>query len=46
MEFGDYLSLDCVPGKPDWKTLLTRSIAFMKQVEEMVAFQKQLASAN
>lgn len=46
MNFGGYLSLDCVPAKPEWKTLVTRSIGFMKQVEEMVALQKKLATEN
>jgi len=34
-----YLSLDCVPAKPDWKTLLQRSITYMKQLEKILDLQ-------
>ena len=29
-----YMSLNCMPVKPDWRTLLQRSIRYMKQLEE------------
>ena len=39
MNYQGYLALDCVPPKPDWKTLLQRSITYMKQLEEILDLQ-------
>ncbi|MBM3774147.1 MAG: sugar phosphate isomerase/epimerase [Acidobacteria bacterium] len=39
MGYTGYLSLDCVPAKPDWKTLLQRSITYMKQLEQILDLQ-------
>ena len=44
MGFTGYLSLDSVPAKPDWKTLVESSISFMKQMEQMAALQESIAS--
>ena len=41
-----YLSLDAVPAKPDWKTLVADSIHFMKQMEQMAALQTRIADAE
>ena len=40
--FGGYLSLDSVPARPDWKTLVRESIRFMKQMERMAALQESI----
>ena len=40
--FRGYLSLDSVPPKPDWKTLVRESIRFMKQMERMAALQESI----
>lgn len=37
--FGGYLSVDSVPVKPNWKTLLRESINFMKNIEQIVTLQ-------
>lgn len=37
MNFSGYLSMDSLPAKPDWKTVLTQGISYMKQVEQRVA---------
>ncbi len=42
INFQGYLSIDSVPVKPDWKTLLKHSIQFMKQTEATVALQAQI----
>jgi sugar phosphate isomerase/epimerase len=42
--FDGYLSVDSVPIKPDWKTLLKESIDFMKQVERVVELQHRIDS--
>lgn len=36
MGYQGYLSLDCLPPKPDWKTFLERSVGIMKQFEQVV----------
>ncbi len=46
MGYTGYLSLDAVPAKPDWKTLVASSIRFMKQMEQMAALQKRIAGAH
>ena len=45
MNFSGYISLDSVPAKPDWRTILTRTIDFMKQMETMAALQERIAKA-
>ena len=40
--FDGYLSVDSVPIKPDWKTLLKESIVFMKQIEQIVDVQERI----
>ena len=42
--FDGYLSVDIVPIKPDWQTLLKESIDYMKQVEKIVEIQQQVDS--
>lgn len=42
--FDGYLSVDSVPIKPDWQTLLKESIDYMKQVEKIVEIQQQVDS--
>ena len=42
--FDGYLSVDSVPIKPDWKTLLKESIDFMKQVDRVVELQERIDS--
>ena len=32
--FNGYLSYDCVPPRPDWKTSVTHTIGYMKGIEE------------
>ena len=46
MGYNGYLSLDAVPAKPDWQTLVKSSIHFMKQMEQTAALQDQIASAE
>ena len=46
MGYGGYLSLDAVPAKPDWKTLVKSSIGFMKQMEQMAALQERITGAS
>ena len=41
--FEGYLSLDCLPARPDPTTYLTHSINYMKQLEEAVALEKRLS---
>ncbi len=41
--FEGYLSLDCLPARPDPNTYLTHSIDYMKQLEEAVALEKRLS---
>ncbi len=46
MGYSGYLSLDAVPARPDWKTLVKSSIHFMKQMEETAALQDRIAGAE
>ena len=46
MGYSGYLSLDAVPAKPDWKTLVKSSIHFMKQMEQTAALQDSIAGAE
>ena len=46
MGYGGYLSLDAVPAKPDWKTLVKSSIGFMKQMEQMAVLQERITGAE
>ncbi len=41
-----YIATDTVPSLPDWKTVVTESIAFMKQIERTVALQHRLAASG
>jgi len=34
MNFTGYLSMDSVPAKPDWKTVVQQGISHMKQMEQ------------
>ncbi len=45
MNFSGYISLDSVPCKPDWRTALTGTIDFMKQMEKSAALQERIAKA-
>lgn len=40
--FDGYASVDSVPIKPDWQTLLKESIDYMKQIEKIVELQEQV----
>ena len=44
--FEGYLSLDCLPARPDPNTYLTHSIDYMKQLEEAVALEKRLSEMD
>ena len=44
MDFTDILSVDCVPARPDWKTMVQKSIRFMKGME--AAAELQIAVMN
>jgi sugar phosphate isomerase/epimerase len=44
--YSGYLSLDAVPARPDWKTLVKSSIDFMKQMEQTAALQDRIAGAE
>lgn len=44
IDYAGYLSVDCLPPKPDWKTLVIRSIEFMKKFEETVELQVDMAA--
>jgi sugar phosphate isomerase/epimerase len=37
MNFTGYLSMDSVPAKPDWKTVVEQGISYMKQMEQQTA---------
>lgn len=37
IDFQGYMSLDCIPHLPDWKTSLAQSIKYMKQLEQTSA---------
>ena len=37
LKFTAYLSLDSVPAKPDWKTVVEQGISYMKQMERQTA---------
>ena len=41
-----YVSVDCLPPKPDWKTLVDRSIDFMKGVEDAAALQESMVATT
>ena len=42
MGFTGYLSMDCVPVKPDVRTFLERSLGYMKEMEKAVELQRQV----
>ena len=42
--YAGYLSLDSLPARPDWKTVVEESIRFMRQIEQTVALQHQIAN--
>jgi sugar phosphate isomerase/epimerase len=42
MDYKGYLSLDCVPARPDWRTVLTASQEFLQATEAGVELQLQL----
>jgi sugar phosphate isomerase/epimerase len=44
--FQGYLSLDCLPARPDAKTYLVNSIRYMKELEEAVALRERLSGRN
>ena len=44
--FEGYLSLDCLPARPDAETYLTHSIDYMKQLEEAIALEKRLSEMS
>jgi sugar phosphate isomerase/epimerase len=46
IDFTGYMSLDSVPAKPDWKTLVEESIRFMKQMEQTAALQQSIAEMH
>ena len=46
MDYSGYMSIDSVPPKPDWKTLLTSSITFMKLMEQQAELQRSIAAMN
>lgn len=37
LDFTGYLSMDTVPAKPDWKTVLKQGISYLRQVQQEVA---------
>ena len=43
IDYQGYLSIDCVPAKPDWRTVLTSTREFMGQIEAGVDLQRRLA---
>ena len=46
IDFDGYLSLDCLPARPDAKTYLEGSIGYMKQLEQAVVVEQQLAGIS
>ena len=46
MSFTGYLSLDSVPARPDWKTVVEQSIQFMRQMEQTVELQERIAKTH
>ena len=46
MGYTGYMSVDCVPPKPDWKTLVNSSITFMKRMEQQAELQRTIAAMN
>lgn len=40
MDYQRYLSVDCLPARPDWKTLLASTLSFMKRMEEATEFEE------
>ncbi len=45
ISFSGYLSLDCVPALPDWRTQVREALPFMKRLEEMAAIQESIENA-
>ncbi len=43
MEYDGYLSLDCVPARPDWRTVLNAARTFLREIEAGVQLQQRLA---
>lgn len=46
MSFNGYLSLDSVPARPDWKTVVAASITFMKKMETTAEIQEKIAKTH
>ena len=46
MDYDGYLSLDCVPARPDWRTVLTAARTFLRGIEAGVELQQRLADVN
>ena len=44
--FSGYLALDSVPCLPNWPTLVREALPFMKQTEQTVALQNQIAAKS
>ncbi len=44
--FSGYLSLDTVPARPDWKTVVEVSIQFMKQMESTAELQERITKRD
>ena len=44
--FQGYLSLDCLPARPDAKTYLENSIRYMKEIEQAVTLRERLLGKN
>ena len=44
INFTGYMALDSVPCRPDWKTLVKQTLPFMKQTEQIVVLQDQIAT--
>ena len=42
IDYTGYLSLDCVPARPDWRTVLSSARKFMRQIETSVELQQHL----
>ena len=42
IRFAGYLSLDCIPPRPDWKTQIRSSIDYMRGVERIVDIETGL----
>ncbi len=46
IDFDGYLSLDCIPPRPDWKTQVRASIDYMRRVERLVEIQDELTGLS